>query len=93
VQSFWQKVLLQIRQVVAFRWAHILIHETGFEIRLRIHFDFQKNLVMLQNQLKNKKSFSKMTAEEWNHLCWTLNFAGARQSDHIAMFPKNCQGD
>jgi DNA modification methylase len=38
---------------------------------------------------KEQKEFSKMTAEEWNtYFAGHWNFAGARQSGHIAMFPE-----
>jgi site-specific DNA-methyltransferase (adenine-specific) len=38
---------------------------------------------------KEQKELSKMTAEEWNiNFAGHWNFAGARQSGHIAMFPE-----
>ncbi len=38
---------------------------------------------------KEQKELSKMTAEEWNtYFAGHWNFAGARQSGHIAMFPE-----
>lgn len=38
---------------------------------------------------KEQKELSKMTAEEWNtFFAGHWNFAGARQSNHIAMFPE-----
>lgn len=38
---------------------------------------------------KEQKDLSKMTAEEWNtFFAGHWNFAGARQSNHIAMFPE-----
>lgn len=38
---------------------------------------------------KDQKEFSKMTAEEWNtFFAGHWNFAGARQNNHIAMFPE-----
>ncbi len=38
---------------------------------------------------KEQKEISKMTAEEWNtYFTGHWNFAGARQSGHIAMFPE-----
>lgn len=38
---------------------------------------------------KEQKEFSKMTAEEWNtFFAGHWNFAGARQDNHIAMFPE-----
>lgn len=38
---------------------------------------------------KEQKEFSKMTAEEWNtFFAGHWNFAGARQTNHIAMFPE-----
>lgn len=38
---------------------------------------------------KEQKELSKMTAEEWNtFFAGHWNFAGARQSSHIAMFPE-----
>ncbi len=38
---------------------------------------------------KEQKELSKMTAEEWNtYFAGHWNFAGTRQSNHIAMFPE-----
>lgn len=38
---------------------------------------------------KEQKELSKMTAEEWNtYFAGHWNFAGARQNNHIAMFPE-----
>jgi modification methylase len=38
---------------------------------------------------KEQKELSKMTAEEWNtYFAGHWNFAGARQDNHIAMFPE-----
>jgi modification methylase len=38
---------------------------------------------------KEQKELSKMTAEEWNtNFAGHWNFAGARQNNHIAMFPE-----
>jgi len=38
---------------------------------------------------KEQKEFSKMTAEEWNtYFAGHWNFAGAKQNNHIAMFPE-----
>ncbi|MDQ6763854.1 MAG: thermonuclease family protein [Bacteroidota bacterium] len=38
---------------------------------------------------KDQKELSKMTAEEWNtNFAGHWNFAGARQNNHIAMFPE-----
>ena len=38
---------------------------------------------------KEQKELSRMTAEEWNtYFAGHWNFAGARQSGHIAMFPE-----
>jgi len=38
---------------------------------------------------KEQKELSKMTAEEWNtYFSGHWNFAGARQNNHIAMFPE-----
>ena len=42
---------------------------------------------------KEQKELSKMTAEEWNtNFAGHWNFAGARQNNHIAMFPEELPG-
>lgn len=42
---------------------------------------------------KEQKELSRMTAEEWNtFFTGHWNFAGARQSNHIAMFPEELPG-
>lgn len=59
---------------------------------LKIDYEFVlvfKKLGDAPKPTKDQKELSKMTAEEWNtFFAGHWNFAGARQSGHIAMFPE-----
>lgn len=59
---------------------------------LKLDYEFVlifKKLGDAPKPTKEQKELSKMTAEEWNmFFAGHWNFAGARQSNHIAMFPE-----
>lgn len=59
---------------------------------LKLDYEFIlifKKLGEAPKPTKEQKELSKMTAEEWNtYFAGHWNFAGARQSGHIAMFPE-----
>jgi len=59
---------------------------------LKIDYEFIlifKKLGEAPKPTKEQKELSKMTAEEWNtFFAGHWNFAGARQDNHIAMFPE-----
>lgn len=59
---------------------------------LKIDYEFIlifKKLGEAPKPIKENKELSKMTAEEWNtFFAGHWNFAGARQDNHIAMFPE-----
>jgi site-specific DNA-methyltransferase (adenine-specific) len=59
---------------------------------LKLDYEFIlvfKKLGDAPKHTKEQKELSKMTAEEWNtFFAGHWNFAGARQSGHIAMFPE-----
>jgi len=59
---------------------------------LKLDYEFILTFKKLGNApkpIKENKELSKMTAEEWNtYFAGHWNFAGARQNDHIAMFPE-----
>jgi modification methylase len=59
---------------------------------LKLDYEFVlvfKKLGDAPKPTKEQKEFSKMTAEEWNtFFAGHWNFAGARQNNHIAMFPE-----
>ncbi len=59
---------------------------------LKLDYEFIlvfKKLGDAPKHTKEQKELSKMTAEEWNtFFAGHWNFAGARQSNHIAMFPE-----
>lgn len=59
---------------------------------LKLDYEFIlvfKKLGEAPKPLKEQKELSKMTAEEWNSFfAGHWNFAGARQTGHIAMFPE-----
>lgn len=59
---------------------------------LKIDYEFIlifKKLGEAQKPTKEQKELSKMTAEEWNtFFTGHWNFSGARQDNHIAMFPE-----
>ena len=59
---------------------------------LKLDYEFVlifKKLGEAPKPAKENKELSKMTAEEWNtYFAGHWNFAGARQDNHIAMFPE-----
>lgn len=59
---------------------------------LKLDYEFVlvfKKLGDAPKPTKENKELSKMTAEEWNtYFAGHWNFAGARQDNHIAMFPE-----
>src|SRR5437867_8716407 len=59
---------------------------------LKLDYEFIltfKKLGDAPKHIKEQKELSKMTAEEWNtFFAGHWNFAGARQNNHIAMFPE-----
>ncbi len=59
---------------------------------LKLDYEFVlvfKKLGEAPKPTKENKELSKMTAEEWNtYFAGHWNFAGARQDNHIAMFPE-----
>lgn len=59
---------------------------------LKLDYEFVlvfKKLGDAPKPTKEQKELSKMTAEEWNtYFAGHWNFAGARQNNHIAMFPE-----
>lgn len=59
---------------------------------LKLDYEFIlvfKKLGEAPKHTKEQKELSKMTAEEWNtFFAGHWNFAGARQNNHIAMFPE-----
>lgn len=59
---------------------------------LKLDYEFIlifKKLGVAPKPTKEQKELSKMTAEEWNtFFAGHWNFAGARQTNHIAMFPE-----
>ncbi len=59
---------------------------------LKLDYEFIlvfKKLGNAPKPTKEQKELSKMTAEEWNtYFAGHWNFAGARQNNHIAMFPE-----
>jgi len=59
---------------------------------LKLDYEFIlvfKKLGEAPKPTKEQKELSKMTAEEWNtYFAGHWNFAGARQNNHIAMFPE-----
>lgn len=59
---------------------------------LKLDYEFVlvfKKLGDAPKHTKEQKELSKMTAEEWNtFFAGHWNFAGARQNNHIAMFPE-----
>jgi len=59
---------------------------------LKLDYEFIlvfKKLGDAPKHTKEQKELSKMTAEEWNtYFAGHWNFAGARQNNHIAMFPE-----
>jgi site-specific DNA-methyltransferase (adenine-specific) len=59
---------------------------------LKLDYEFIlvfKKLGDAPKPIKEQKELSKMTAEEWNtYFAGHWNFSGARQNNHIAMFPE-----
>ena len=87
--SYWQKVTTSNTTGGGVQMGSYPYPRNGI---LKLDYEFIlvfKKLGDAPNYTKDKKRLSKMTPEEWNtFFAGHWNFAGARQSGHIAMFPE-----